>query len=281
LAQKTAKPKHIKTPKKETEMTVLNIKLIRMDCGTQSRDANNQEHIDFLAEQLQNGETLPPITVVHDGLEYYLADGFHRVHAHIKIGKASIKCDVITGTLRHAIDLSGMANKTHGLNRSHATKRKQVLIYLEDFEWSELSDRAIAKKVGVSHPFVANLRAELSGNKEEPKKNPKAPKKENPKAPKKDTKTPEPKVDLSEESDEMVEELIKENQRLSDQLAIKAMAGTEEEKNLAHETIESLREELRVAKLELVAVKQSRDTFQSENAQLKKQVAMLQKQLKK
>lgn len=275
MAQKTAKPKHSKTPKKEIEMTVLNIKLIRMDCGTQSRDANDQEHIDFLAEQIQNGETLPPITVVHDGLEYYLADGFHRILAHIKIGKASIKCEVITGTLRHAIDLSGMANKTHGLNRSHATKRKQVLIYLEDFEWSELSDRQIAKKVGVSHPFVANLRAELSGSV----------KKENPKAPKKaDTKkTPEPvnEVDLSEESDEMVEELIKENQRLSDQLAIKAMAGTEEEKNLAHETIESLREELRVAKLELVAVKQSRDTYQSENAQMKLQIKMLQKQLKK
>ena len=273
MAQKTAKSKHTKTPKKETEMTVLNIKLIRMDCGTQSRDANDQEHIDYLAEQLQGGETLPPITVVHDGLEYYLADGFHRILAHIKIGKASIKCEVVTGTLRHAIDLSGMANKTHGLNRSPATKRKQTLIYLEDFEWSELSDRQIAKKVGVSHPFVANLRAELSG------------KKENPKAPKKaDTKkTPEPvnEVDLSDEPDEMVEELIKENQRLSDQLAIKAMTGTEEEKNLAHETIESLREELRVAKLELVAVKQSRDTYQSENAQLKKQVAMLQKQLKK
>jgi len=257
-------------------MTVLNIKLIRMDCGTQSRDANDQEHIDYLAEQLQGGETLPPITVVHDGLEYYLADGFHRILAHIKIGKASIKCDVITGTLRHAIDLSGMANKTHGLNRSHATKRKQTLIYLEDFEWSELSDRVIAKKVGVSHPFVAGLRAELSGD----VKKPQAAKK--PKAAKKTfQKPPEPEVDLSDEPDEMVGELIKENQRLSDQLAIKAMAGTEEEKNLAHETIESLREELRVAKLELVAIKQSRDTYQSENAQMKLQIKMLQKQLKK
>jgi len=276
MAQRTAKPKHIKTPKKETEMTILNIKLIRMDCGTQSRDANDQEHIDYLAEQIQSGETLPPVTVVHDGLEYYLADGFHRVHAHIKLGKASINCDVITGTLRHAIDLSGMANKTHGLNRSHATKRKQTLIYLEDFEWSELSDRVIAKKVGVSHPFVAGLRAELNGDVKKPQaaKQPKAVKKTF-------QKPPEPEVDLSDEPDEMVEELIKENQRLSDQLAIKAMTGTEEEKNLAHETIESLREELRVAKLELVAVKQSRDTYQSENAQLKKQVAMLQKQLKK
>jgi uncharacterized ParB-like nuclease family protein len=276
MAQRTAKPKHIKTPKKETEMTILNIKLIRMDCGTQSRDANDQEHIDYLAEQIQSGETLPPVTVVHDGLEYYLADGFHRVHAHIKLGKASINCDVVTGTLRHAIDLSGMANKTHGLNRSHATKRKQTLIYLEDFEWSELSDRVIAKKVGVSHPFVAGLRAELNGDVKKPQAA-----KQSKAAKKTFQKPPEPEVDLSDEPDEMVEELIKENQRLSDQLAIKAMAGTEEEKNLAHETIESLREELRVAKLELVAVKQSRDTYQSENAQLKKQVAMLQKQLKK
>ena len=276
MAQRTAKPKHIKTPKKETEMTILNIKLIRMDCGTQSRDANDQEHIDYLAEQIQSGETLPPVTVVHDGLEYYLADGFHRVHAHIKLGKASINCDVVTGTLRHAIDLSGMANKTHGLNRSHATKRKQTLIYLEDFEWSELSDRVIAKKVGVSHPFVAGLRAELSGDVKKPQAA-----KQSKAAKKTFQKPPEPEVDLSDEPDEMVEELIKENQRLSDQLAIKAMTGTEEEKNLAHETIESLREELRVAKLELVAVKQSRDTYQSENAQLKKQVAMLQKQLKK
>jgi cell division septum initiation protein DivIVA len=35
-----------------------------------------------------------------------------------------------------------------------------------------------------------------------------------------------------------------------------------------------------VLKIELVAVKKSRDMFQSENAQLKKQVAMLQKKLK-
>jgi FtsZ-binding cell division protein ZapB len=42
-----------------------------------------------------------------------------------------------------------------------------------------------------------------------------------------------------------------------------------------------MREEIRVLKIELVSVKQSRDTFQSENAQLKQQVAMQQRQLKK
>jgi cell shape-determining protein MreC len=59
------------------------------------------------------------------------------------------------------------------------------------------------------------------------------------------------------------------------------MGGTEEEKGEAREIINSLREELRVANIELAAVKQSRDQYQSENAQLKQQVMMQQRQLKK
>jgi hypothetical protein len=39
--------------------------------------------------------------------------------------------------------------------------------------------------------------------------------------------------------------------------------------------IEDLREELRLTKIELEAVKISRDQFQAENAQLKKQVAAM------
>ena len=58
------------------------------------------------------------------------------------------------------------------------------------------------------------------------------------------------------------------------------MDGTEEEKAIAAETIESLREEVRILKIELVAVKQSRDQFQSECAELKKQCAMYVRKLK-
>ena len=257
-------------------MTILNIQAIRLDGGTQSRDKNDQDHIDHLAEQIKNGETLPPITVVFDGLDYFLADGFHRVLANIKLGKASINCEVIKGTLRDAIDLSGMANTTHGLNRSPATKRKQVLIYLEDFEWSTLKDREIARKVRVSHTFVSNLRAEINGDKPPKDEIPVSkPSKPEPKEKPKD----EPEVDLSK--NEMVQSLVQENQKLTDRLAVAVLDATPEEKDLAQQTIAELREELRVAKIELDAVKRSRDTFQSENVQLKKQVAMLQKQLKK
>jgi FtsZ-binding cell division protein ZapB len=59
------------------------------------------------------------------------------------------------------------------------------------------------------------------------------------------------------------------------------MEGTPEEKQAATALIDELREELRITKIELAAVKQSRDQYQSENQQLKQQVSMQQRQLKK
>jgi FtsZ-binding cell division protein ZapB len=82
------------------------------------------------------------------------------------------------------------------------------------------------------------------------------------------------------EHNEMVAELVAENERVNDRLAVAAMDGTEEEKAMAADTIESLREEVRILKIEMVAVKQSRDQFQAETAQLKKQCAMYVKKLK-
>jgi FtsZ-binding cell division protein ZapB len=48
----------------------------------------------------------------------------------------------------------------------------------------------------------------------------------------------------------------------------------------AAQLIDDLREENRLLRIEIEAVKKSRDQFQAENAQLKKQVAMLNKKIK-
>jgi FtsZ-binding cell division protein ZapB len=45
--------------------------------------------------------------------------------------------------------------------------------------------------------------------------------------------------------------------------------------------ISELREELKQAKIELAAVIKSRDSYQAENSQLKKQVSYMQRQIKK
>jgi len=54
----------------------------------------------------------------------------------------------------------------------------------------------------------------------------------------------------------------------------------EEGRDLAKETIESLREEIRMLQIDNASLKSSRDKYQAENAQMKRQISMLNKKIK-
>ncbi len=128
---------------------------LRLDGGTQPRARIDQSVVDDYRAVL---DALPPVIVFFDGAEYWLADGFHRVHAFLGAGKTGIPAEIRTGTQRDAVFWSVGANAAHGLRRSNEDKRRAVLVLLSDAEWSKLADRAIADACGVSHPFVASLR---------------------------------------------------------------------------------------------------------------------------
>lgn len=136
----------------------LNIHNIRIDGGTQARVSINQDTVAEYAAAMQDDTDLPDPVVFFDGVENWLADGFHRFHAHLKNGKASIIVEVRKGTQRDAILYSLSANTVHGLRPTNDDKRKAVAIMLADPEWAELSDRAIARHCGCSHPLVADMR---------------------------------------------------------------------------------------------------------------------------
>ena len=68
---------------------------------------------------------------------YWLADGFHRYHAHKQAGLDDIRVDLRQGNLREAILYSVGANAHHGLRRSNEDKRRAVLRLLEDPEWEQ------------------------------------------------------------------------------------------------------------------------------------------------
>lgn len=253
----------------------INLKAIRIDGGTQSREKLDQTVVDEYAELMKEGTEFPPIVVVHDGNEYYLSDGFHRLLAAQKAGKASINCDVITGTLRDAILYSLSANASHGLRRTIDDKRKAVMTMLEDFEWGDIehwSDRDIARQCHVSHPFVAKLRAAMKPEKKETGNV------TTPKAEKKEPK--EPEVEEHDPTKEVIDELVERNAELEKRLAVELMEATPEEKAKAKDLIEELQDQVKQLTIENQALAVSRDTFQAENAQLKKQVKMLQKKLK-
>jgi regulator of replication initiation timing len=79
----------------------------------------------------------------------------------------------------------------------------------------------------------------------------------------------------------MMDELVMENERLNERVALAAMDATDEEKQAAEVLIAELREEIKMLNIEVKSLRISRDQFQAENAQLKKQVAAQQRQLKK
>lgn len=263
----------------------LNIKLIRIDGGTQSRASINQTVVDQYAEAIKDGSEFPAVRVYHDGNFYYLADGFHRYFAHLKAGKAGISAEVINGTLRDAILYSFGANALHGLQRTVDDKRKVVMTMLEDFEWTTWTDREIARQCHVSHPFVAQLRASMGKPQPETRKyktstGKTAERKVEVKLPTKPASPlPQPEEDF-DPRDELIDTLTNEVTQLNDKLAVASVQGNEEDKDLASKTIAELREQVRILEIDNVALRKSRDQFQDENAQLKRQVSMLTKKLK-
>ncbi len=272
---------------------ILNLGAIVLDPKLQSRVEINEDKVAEYAESMERGAVFPALTVHFDGINYYLSNGFHRYMSVKRLGKASVNCEVINGTFRDAVLYSTGVNSTHGLPRTIADKRKAVITLLEDFEWGQWSNAEIARQCDVSAPFVKKIRDEraipqdkvkyktASGDVTERKSTSDRedkPKKEKQETPPPDD-TPEIKKKL-EASEVLIGMLQQENQQVKDKLALGFLKGSEEDKNLAKQTIEELREELRITKIELEAVKRSRDTFQNENNQMRKQITMLQKKLK-
>jgi len=275
-------------------MQIVSLNKIRIDCGTQVRTKIDQYLVDQYAENMKDGDEFPSVTLFHDGVHYYLADGFHRYFAVKKLGRHGIEADVRTGTLSEAIIFALSANAKHGKPRTIEDKTNSVMICLNHVEWSTFSSAKIAQMCEVSVQFVAKLRRG-----EEPEtikyvdKTGKIRERVNPakkvkeavetKKPepvlKEEVKPEDPKVDsfLLEQAHEAIDSLSKANQDLEDKLSAKLSKDPEHTERYLNE----LREENRVLKIELEAVKASRDGYQTQVAELMKQIRYWEKKVKK
>lgn len=137
------------------------IDALDLDADTQSRVALSQETIDEYVAAINGGATLPPIDVFFDGADYYIGDGWHRIHAWKEAGVSMISAIMHNGGQREALLFAAGANKTHGLKRTNADKRRAVEIMLQDVEWSEWSNVKIGEHCGVSDELVRKLREQV------------------------------------------------------------------------------------------------------------------------
>jgi hypothetical protein len=133
------------------------------DGGAQIRAEMRPETVDDYANEMLDGVVFPPVVVFHDGSDFWLGDGFHRVEAKRKIGHETIDAEIKEGSARDAILYGIGANAAHGLRRTQADKRRAVERLLKDPEWARWSDRKIAEAAKVDHKTVGTIRRQLAG----------------------------------------------------------------------------------------------------------------------
>ena len=140
----------------ETITESVKLAIIVTTAGTQVRAKICDETVTQYAEAMVDGAKFPPVVVFHDGSEFILADGFHRVMAAARNGFKDILADVRKGTKSDALKFALAANAAHGLKRTNADKRRSVELALA--EWPKVSDSELGRICAVSHTFVASVR---------------------------------------------------------------------------------------------------------------------------
>ena len=146
--------------------TKLHLDEIRTDGGTQPRDKIDDEVVQRYVEALKAKATFPPIVVYYDGEDYWLADGFHRLKAYRELKRQKVAVEIHQGSRREAILHAVGANAEHGLPRTREDVRRAIDTLLRDPEWSQWSDREIARWCKVHHSTVSARRRNFVTNQE-------------------------------------------------------------------------------------------------------------------
>lgn len=143
------------------------LSLIVIDDAIQVRVAGLDENkVEQYAVIMAEGGDLPPIVVFRDSATdaLYLADGFHRVAAAQRAGLHELRAEIRPGGYDGAYEYAEEANLEHGFALSTADKRAIFERRLaRGHAWAQMSDREIARLLGVSHPTIANWKSSLTG----------------------------------------------------------------------------------------------------------------------
>lgn len=256
-----------------TERVQLN--KIRLDGGTQPRKEIDEPLVQHYTEVLLEGkDKFPPVDLWFDGKSYWLSDGFHRFHAHKRAGFLDIEAVVNQGTKRDAFLACLKANGKHGKPRTPEERRYVVQMALEDIELGEKTDVEIALICDVSSMTVGRVRKAM-GLEAATRVNKLGQRVDVTGRGPKPAPAPEPEYTEDDKLHEMAVEqiaLTEENTKLKDMLAIKTLPVSEEARIEVQETIESLRSEVKDLEFKLRTMTQSRNEFQSKNAEMIKQM---------
>ncbi len=129
----------------------------------QTRLRVSEKHVDEIAKAMDDGSEVPAVDLFEDTEgRSLLADGWHRVLAATKIGRAKIEAvihkDSPETAMTDALLFSIERNGRHGLNWTVEDRKKAVAMALKDKVLRRKSDKFLAQKCGCSPGLVAKIR---------------------------------------------------------------------------------------------------------------------------
>lgn len=258
---------------------------ITLDPKLMMRVSLNQDIIDEYAQAMLDGDKFPPVIIFNDGDHNFLVEGFKRYYANKKNGFEIIDADVRMGTYDDAFDYAlTVANRIHGERYTQEDKRYQLNMALDMPRYANKSDRELGRILKVSHTFVSNTRKATGKQPDviETTRNGKPVQVKSIKKELEDALAPETEEqDQIEEIATEMQGIIRENEELQNRLAVAAMEATDEEKQLAKSLLDDQSEKIRLLEADNRVLKASRDSFQREASELKKQIRYWENRAKK
>ena len=150
--------------------TVKRIKLegITRDARLQPRETIPSDSVASYEDAMREGAAFPPIIIFDDGQRMWLADGFTRVLAAMKLGRVEIDAEIHAGSFRDAWIYSRGANATHGVPRTRADLARVIRSVLLDDDLVHWTNARLAALVQASRSTVERHRATMETSGEIP-----------------------------------------------------------------------------------------------------------------
>jgi hypothetical protein len=135
----------------------LQIEKITLDPDVQVRGITHRETVRDYAQQKKEGYSFPPIVIFTDGLNNYLADGWHRLEADRLNDVATVACQIYEGCKDDAILFAIWKNRTQlGISWDKEARERSVLhVHRLHPDWS---DHLIQRATAVPRTTVWRLR---------------------------------------------------------------------------------------------------------------------------
>lgn len=132
---------------------IVEIPLDKIAPGSRVRaEALDLDHVALMVPVI---DSLPPIVVRQDDKGYLAEDGNHRVAAHRRAGRTTIRAVVVEATEAEALELAVAANRKHGKPLTVSELKAVAKRMIADTDWSNVR---IAEACGLSDKTVAELR---------------------------------------------------------------------------------------------------------------------------